>query len=340
MSNAIENKATTGYRPFDHLERQGHRNTRGAEEGTVFVFPKIDGTNASVWSDGTDVFAGSRKRSLEDGKNGDNAGFRAWLMSDDQTAVNMRTLALANPSMIFYGEWLVPHTIRTYQDDAWRKFYIFDVFIRTEAARGYVPYDDYKSMLAVSGADYIEPQATLVNPTGAQLKAEAERSTFLMIGDNIGEGVVLKNYEWRNSAPEGWDRVWGKFVRSEFKSAAGAKCAPRPTTDVEAPIAEEFVTPTLVEKNLAKVLINVFNDLLAEKADDLESRPEHPDFRAFMIGNYRGRIIPQLLGRVWADILDEEIRAIVKAFKTPTIDFKALRAAVNNRTKTLASELF
>lgn len=323
-------KPLTGYRSFDHLERQGHRNTRGAEEGTVFVFPKLDGTNASVWSDGEEVFTGSRKRQLTGGPNGDNAGFHAWVHSTDPKAEALRQMALIYPSMIFYGEWLVPHTIRTYRDDAWKRFYIFDVFERTEESRGYVPYPSYKVMLDNAGVDYIEPQAVLVNPTGAQLKAEADRNDFLMIHDQIGEGVVIKNYEWRAAAPEGWDRVWGKFVRSEFKSAAGAKCAPRPTENVEPAVADEFVTLTLVQKALAKVLIDVGD---SEEQAGMMERDE-------LIATYRGRIIPQLIGRVWFDILNEEIPNIVKRFKRPTIDFKALQSEVARATKALAPELF
>ncbi len=337
-----ETKPTTGFRQYDHLERQGHRNTRGIEEGRVYVFPKIDGTNASVWSDGETVFTGSRKRQLEVGA--DNAGFNTWVQSDDPTATALREMALNFPELIFYGEWLVPHTLQTYTEDAWRRFYIFDVFERSADFRGYIKFESYKVMLNQACVDFIDPLAVYTNPTGAQLKAETENNDFLITeGQGIGEGVVVKNYEWRAAAPDGWDRVWGKFVRSEFKSShRRTQGAPEKEgkTEVERTIADEFVTPTLVQKNLAKVLINVFNDLLAAKTEDLESRPEHPDFRTFMVNNYRGRIIPQLLGRVWADILDEEMRPIVKKFKSPTIDFKVLRAAVNRATKALSPELF
>jgi hypothetical protein len=331
-----ETKPTTGFRKYDKLQRQGQRFTRGIEEGDVLVFPKLDGTNASVWSDGETVFAGSRNRMLDEGKNDDNAGFRAWLMGDDETATSLRALALANPAMIFYGEWLVPHTIKGYEEAAWRKFYIFDVFARSEDFRGFVAYDDYQEMLATAGVDYIFPIARFENPTGAELKDTAEGNTYLMTGENIGEGVVVKNYAWRNADVQ--DRVWGKFVRSEFKSAAGAKCAPRPTVNVEPAVAEEFVTDTLVQKTLAKVVNDILSGLTDEQRFDIVNTGQVP--REYVLANFRGQVIPQLIGRVWFDIIDEEMAAIVKRFKNPTIDFKALRSQVATVTKTLVPELF
>ncbi len=338
-----ETKRTTGFRQYDHLERQGHRNTRGLEEGRVYVFPKIDGTNASVWSDGTNVFAGSRKRQLS--KDADNAGFYAWLLSDDPKAMSLRGLALAYPELIFYGEWLVPHTLKTYTEDAWRHFYIFDVFKRSEDYRGYMNFEAYAFLLADTGVDFIDPLAIYTNPTGAQLKAETENNDFLITeGQGIGEGVVVKNYGWRDEGVQ--DRVWGKFVRSEFKSShRRTQGAPEKEgkTEVERTIAEEFVTPTLVDKNLAKVLIDVFNGLSVDshaEMTDLESRPEHPDFHTFMVNNYRGRIIPQLLGRVWNDLIEEEMWNILKKHKGATIDFGRLQALTTIQIKTIATDLF
>lgn len=323
-----QTKATTGFRKYDKLLRQGHRYTREIETGNVLVFPKLDGTNASVWSDGEEVFCGSRNRQLAEGF--DNAGFRTWVMSTDPVAEALRQMALLYPDMIFYGEWLVPNVIKGYNEDAWRKFYIFDVFERSEGFRGYIPYDSYVVMLQSAGQNFIEPIARFENPTGAQLKELTETNTFLMQAEQIGEGVVVKNYEWRNQ--DVYDRVWGKFVRSEFKAAHGAKSEPRPVVNVEPAVAEEFVTQTLVSKCLGKVLIDVASSNNIDVNDD--------DWKERAIDDYRGRIIPQLIGRVWNDILEEEMASIVKKFKTPTIDFKELRSQVTRITKTLAPELF
>ena len=59
---------------YQHIERIGTDETDGILIGSVYVFPKLDGTNASVWlnSDGT-IGAGSRNRTLS--AQSDNAGF-------------------------------------------------------------------------------------------------------------------------------------------------------------------------------------------------------------------------------------------------------------------------
>ncbi len=326
---ADQAKDNTMQRKYDHLQRMGHRATLGIEEGRVYVFPKIDGTNASVWYEDGQVMCGSRNRVLS--AESDNAGFYAWVHSDDPVAYSLRTLAEVYKNNVFYGEWLVPHTLKTYAQDAWRKFYIFDMFRNVEGElRGYRPFEDYKPILRTYDQDYIEPIAIYTNPTGAQLKAETENNDFL-ITDGLGEGVVIKNYEWRKQGSHG--RVWGKFVRSEFKSSHRRMMGTsekQGANEVERQIAEAFVTETLVRKTLAKTLLDVSD------SEPQGNMMEHEE----LIANYRGRIIPQLLGRVWNDLIEEEMTTILKKFKKPTIDFARLQALTTMQIKTLVPELF
>jgi len=51
-------------------------------------------------------------------------------------------------------------------------------------------------------------------------------------------------------------------------------------------------------------------------------------------------MIPQLLGRVWYDFITEEIWAILKKYKNPTIDFRRLNRYVIAKIKELKQELF
>ena len=41
---------------YMHLERYGNEEVDGIEQGTTYVFPKLDGTNAQVWVDGEGYF--------------------------------------------------------------------------------------------------------------------------------------------------------------------------------------------------------------------------------------------------------------------------------------------
>lgn len=58
---------------YPHLERFGNSEVEGIEVGITHVFPKLDGTNASLWLEDNDICAGSRNRVLS--KESDNAGF-------------------------------------------------------------------------------------------------------------------------------------------------------------------------------------------------------------------------------------------------------------------------
>ena len=107
---------------YMHLERYGNEEVDGIEQGTTYVFPKLDGTNAQVWVDPEgNLKAGSRNRQLQ--LDNDNAGFYNAMIKDDKVL----SLFEGFPELRLYGEWLVPHSLKTYRDDAWRKFYIFDV---------------------------------------------------------------------------------------------------------------------------------------------------------------------------------------------------------------------
>ena len=58
-----------------------------------------------------------------------------------------------HPYLRLYGEWLVPHTLKTYQSDAWKKFYIFDVYYDSE--HRFMGYEDYRELLEEYDLEYI-----------------------------------------------------------------------------------------------------------------------------------------------------------------------------------------
>lgn len=321
----------SSFRAYDHLERLGHDLVDGLTVGTVWVFPKLDGTNASVWLEDGQVQAASRRRVLS--ADADNAGFYAWVHDDRcGTAKALRSVCEAHPNLVFYGEFLVPHTLKTYREDAWRKFYVFDVYDRS--ADRYLSYDEYASLLESAGVLVIEPLCKITNPSDEQLRAQVETNTYLIAdGAGLGEGIVLKNYEWSN--PYG-RRPWAKVVRNVFKEEnrrAFGTTEKGGAFQVEFAIAEEFVTPHLVGKTRAKVV----HDIAADTGVDLL---EDPNAQRHVEERNRGRIIPQLLSRVFYDVVTEELWAAIKKHKDPTVDFKNLRRHVTARTKALAGDLF
>ncbi len=50
------------FRKYMHVERYGNDEVQGIEIGTCYIFPKLDGTNGSVWLQDDQVCCGSRNR--------------------------------------------------------------------------------------------------------------------------------------------------------------------------------------------------------------------------------------------------------------------------------------
>lgn len=294
------------FKKYMHLERFGTNEVDGIEMGTTYVFPKLDGTNAQVWLDDTDICTGSRNRILS--VESDNAGFHNWAIEQS----NLRQYLTKNPSHTLYGEWLVPHSLRTYRDDAWRNFYVFDVYCND--LERFITYDDYKDGLYRHGIEYLAPIAIVRNGTHEKYNSLLDKNTYLIKdGHGTGEGVVIKNYEFQNK----YGRVcWAKIVTTHFKEKyikeRGAHV--HHSEAIEEKIANEFITQHLVDKTVAKIT----ND------NDGWSR----------------KFIGQLLGRVWHDFVTEEIWEVTKKHKNPKIDFGFLNKICIQKVKELRSDLF
>lgn len=295
------------FHKYMHLERLGTNEVEGIEVGVCQVFPKLDGTNASVWlnEDGL-ICAGSRNRQLSVDK--DNAGFLAWVMENENW---FKGYFIKYPNNTLYGEWLVPHSLKTYRDDAWRRFYIFDVFNRSSGQ--YIDYDSYKDSLDNEGFDYLAPIAIVRNGNEETFRKCLEKNThFIKEGCGLGEGVVVKNYSFENRYGR---TVWAKIVTNAFKEVhhkeMGAPEIGGATTEER--IVEDFVTQHLVDKVFAKI----------SNEDGWSSK---------MIG--------KLLGVVWHDLVTEEVWEITKKYKNPTINFKSLQRFTTAKVKELKPDLF
>lgn len=143
----------------------------------------------------------------------------------------------------------------------------------------------------------------------------------------------MKRYDWVNRYGR---QPWAKLVNAESMSASRATKLHATAADIgasiEAAIAHKFCTPDLVAKVRSKCVADI-----AEKSGlDIQ----RDDTRLIVESQYRGRLIPQLLGRVYTDLIREEMWTIVKEGKDPRVDFGALRRATMDRTKELAADLF
>lgn len=298
---------------YPHLERFGTDAVDGINIGECHVFPKIDGTNASVWKQSDTYFAGSRNRELAIGD--DNAGFYHWLTQDLKTAAQsqpVRDLLDALPEgTIVYGEWLVPHSLKTYREDAWRRFYVFDVLTPNHV---FMHYDDYSAICQRFGVDFIPCMTKATNPSYEQLVGCCERNTFLLQENSgFGEGVVIKQYGWVNRFGQ---TTWAKLITNTFKDKHIQEMGGSVITNkmVEESIVEENVDRHLVDKIVAKI------------------RNE--------AGAFGARDIPRLLHTAYHDLVTECLWDALKKHKSPKIDFKTLNHFCVARVKALMPELF
>ena len=294
------------FKKYQHVERFGTSGVDGIELGVTYVFPKIDGTNASVWIEDGIIKAGSRNRLLSLDK--DNAGFLAWVQDNE----NIKAYLEQNPTHRIYGEWLVPHSLKTYREEAWRRFYIFDITVDTEDSIEYIPYEIYSELLEKFGLEYIPLLVKFKNGNYDRFMEQLKRNTFLISdGAGIGEGVVIKNYDFYNRYGR---QTWAKIVGAEFKEK-NQKAFGSPEISlsmIEETIVEEMLTETFIKKEYAKISID----------------------------GWESKYIPKLLGVIWHEFIVEESWNIVKKYKSPKIDYKILNRFVTGKIKRTLSDLF
>lgn len=324
------------YVSYTHVERLDHPNVEGLLLGECYVFPKLDGANSVLWYDpyqdtpGT----GSRRRDMSVPDSDDNHGFRAAMLELWHEGRLDSVFAALPPGALIYGEWLVPHTLKTYRSDAWRQFYAFDV--RDPNNHLFLPYNDWAPQLRDCGMKVVEPLQIIRNPTIEDIAHVRDTANTYLISENsgVGEGVVVKNYAFRNAFGR---QVWGKSVRNDFKEEnrrAFGVAEREGSFQVECAIAEAYVTQAFVEKTR----FSVERAILIE--DGIVFDPDDPGRIKRVLAEKRGQLIPRLLQTVYQELLNEETASFVKRFKDPTIDFRKLRTFVTQQTKKFAGDLF
>lgn len=298
------------FKKYQHIERFGTTEVDGINLGVCYVFPKIDGTNSSVWLRDGRLCAGSRNRELS--IENDNAGFMTSISAEP----SVKSYLEKHTTHRLFGEWLVPHSLKTYRDDAWRKFYIFDVCVDSDAETGleYLPYEIYKPMLEEFGLQYLAPIRIVKNGTFDDfIKCLNENNFLIKNGEGVGEGIVIKNYDFYNKYKR---QTWAKLVTSEFREKHH-KAVGAPITEnkmIEECIVEDFVTSAIVDKEYAKIV--------TEKE------------------GWTSRYIPMLLSTVFYSLINEEMWNIIKKYKNPKIDFKTLNSITISKIKAVKPEIF
>lgn len=213
----------------------------------ITITEKIDGANASitVGEDGK-LIAFSRRNELTPESN--LQGFYEYVQSLDPTMIS----CVLSTRYIFFGEWLVKHTIK-YPQEKMKQFYVFDVW-DTEIEQ-YIPWEQTKQMAEFCGLKmvpvfYDGPFTSWEHVYSFVGKTE-------MGGEPTGEGVVIKSQDRLDNKFSGTP-AYVKIVAKEFsevhqskpqKDIDPAKIAARQAAEA---LAETIVTSRRVEKAIQK----------------------------------------------------------------------------------------
>ena len=162
---------------------------------------------------------------------------------------------------------------------------------------------------------YIPNLAVIEDPTEEQLIEVMKNNHYLVPEDKIGEGIVIKNYDYKNKYGR---TIWAKIVAEEFfdtKAKLRMKNHDLKEANWEKKIANIYITEPVVRKEFAKIL-NEYTDA---------SRQE---------------IIGRVLNAVYNNFIDEDLITAVKVNKNLVLNFNGLKAESNNIVKTTIPELF
>lgn len=295
------------FKKYMHVEKLGNSEVENILNGTVYLFYKIDGTNGGIYlaDDGQSLRFSSRNRELSLDK--DNANFMQMMLEDKEQYNELLTLLQEHPTYIIYGEWLVPHTLKTYKEDAWKHFYVFDVYdMETEK---YLSYDVYKALLDnYSHIKYIPLFRKLENPTQEQLVSLLDETGDWLVTSGLSEGIVIKNYDFSNHYGR---TVWAKLLTEDFRSKKH---------DTRSGNKEMKQSDNALEYQISKLL--TVEHILKEKSKIEESK-----------GDWQDKYIFELLNRVFIEFWRDNWELILNKFKLPTINFRVLKKLCDEQVK-------
>lgn len=305
------------FKPYLHIERLGTGAVEGITRGHVYVTPKLDGTNASIWYDvGCAQFkCGSRTRELS--TEADNANFATFVEeSMDDYMVRFRAVCAAH-DVVLFGEWLGGVTL-----DGGRKlkftgsikdyleggFYLFDVF--DNGAQEYIPRDD--SIWEELGQDHVVPiLAELDDATSEQLMEIADNNHYNLPANVVGEGIVVKNYAYRDSFGHFQE---AKVVRAEWhENKKKKRVAPE---NLEEEFVDTYCTPAYLDKcaNKARLYFDADEFVTADK-----------------------RMVGMMFSRVPIELVEENIAEFVRKKKMPRFDFGKMSNLAKARVRDFLS---
>lgn len=293
------------YKKYQHIERLGTSEVEGILNGKVYLFYKIDGTNSCIFlKRENELGFGSRNREIF--IDNDNGGFVNAIHEDKQLYNKLLNYLKKHTNYIIYGEWLIPHTIKRYKSDAWKKFYIFDVYDLEN--RTYLSFEEYSKDFKEMNIDFIPPIDIVNDPTIEYINEQLNKTGEYLINEGLGEGIVIKNYDYKNK----YGRViWAKILNEDFnekrKELKLRNYENKISDNIEYNIVKKFITPEFIQKEFEKF--------------KLEKQ------------GFSSKNIFEFLNKTFTEFYRDNWELILKKFKFPIINFKVLKKIVDEEIK-------
>ena len=305
------------FKKYQHIMKLGTDEVDGILKGTVYLFYKIDGTNSQVFlKDDNTLGFGSRNREIN--LIDDNADFVKETIKNSGEYKELLKVLENNPEYIIYGEWLVPHTLKTYKADSWKKFYVFDILDTKE--NRYLTYEEYFTLLKdCTHINIIPLIAKLENPTEEEIKNKLNDTGSFLCANGLGEGIVIKNYSFVNRVGR---TTWAKMLTEDFLSTK--KTTREHNREIKNNECEHATEQKIINKYLTFEHISKEYHKLCETYNEDKLNASHTF---------------ELLNRVFTEFISDNIEIIIKKEHFPTINFKALKQLSDLKTKEAMNSL-
>ena len=215
------------------------------------------------------------------------------------------------PDDILYGEWLIQHQEK-YHPDAYDMYYVFDIENMVDDYYVYQPYEVYSEKLDEFKINYIPRLVKLENPEPEELYDFLEKATFLKENDEAGEGIVIKNYGYKNKYGR---QSWAKVIRSEFRK----KKKERVMNSLKPVNEHKFVDDCFTEHYCRKEMLKFLYEKKVEYWDS--------------------KFMKEFVETVFHELISEEFSDFLFTFKKlPTINFGTIRCFIYRKVMEFTSK--
>ena len=261
------------------------KNTGAFEVGDIIsITTKIDGANSSIsWDETTGKLEVFSRTNLLDSP-GALRGFYDYI----KTEVEPKTDWSKYDGYVFFGEWCVGHSIKSYNKDWFNKWRIYDIWSKTTGC--YLSQLTVKDICREIGIEYIEELYY-----GPFISWDHCRS-FIGKSTAYGpeqEGIVVKNQS--KLGLDTRDSVYIKIVDEKFKEHMANKGHKQKEVDPEKQAAlakaTELVESVVTEARVRKMICKLMDE------GQLPSEIQPKDMGSVM------KLLPKL---IYDDVLKEE----------------------------------